>query len=212
MRLCLTTVVYLSGLAACSHQGDNRANSAEAPQTATEEARMRPASLEAAEPTRSAPATTPVTPRADATHETSAPLVADTKGAGRNDFNGGSAPTPNKEETTTAKTDASDANRPSNTQPDNTAVNERDRKSQTPTPLDQGNNKQDLDITQQIRKSVMADKTLSFTAKNIKIITTGGKVTLRGPVNTAEERNAIDAAARKVVGSSNVDNQIEIKK
>lgn len=210
MRLCLTTVVYLSGLAACSHQPDNAAKSAEAPQTATEEARMQPASLEASEPARSATATTPVTPRTDVTNGSSAPLVADTKGTGSNDFNSGS--TPNKDDTTSGKTDAGDANHPAPTQPDNTAVNERDRKSQTMTPLDQGNGKQDLDITQQIRKSVMADKSLSFAAKNVKIITNGGKVTLRGPVNTAEERAAIDAAARKVAGSGNVDNQIEIKK
>ena len=50
------------------------------------------------------------------------------------------------------------------------------------TPLDQGNDKRDLEITQQIRKSVMDDSTLSFTAKNVKIITKDGHVTLRGPV------------------------------
>ena len=43
-----------------------------------------------------------------------------------------------------------------------------------------------VDIT-----AVMADGSLSFTAKNVKIITQNGKVTLRGPVNSADERNAI---------------------
>jgi len=58
----------------------------------------------------------------------------------------------------------------------------------------------------------MADGSLSFTAKNVKIITQNGKVTLRGPVNSQEERNAIEAAARKIAGSGQVDNQLEVKK
>jgi hypothetical protein len=95
--------------------------------------------------------------------------------------------------------------------PDNTKVNERDRNDQTLTPMDQRNNETDLKITQQIRKAVMGNSTLSFTAKNVKIITIGGKVTLRGPVKTAQERTAIEDAARKVAGVTQVDNQIEVK-
>ena len=98
------------------------------------------------------------------------------------------------------------------TQPDNTKVNERDRSSAALTPLDQRNNETDLKITQQVRQAVMADGSLSFTAKNVKIITQAGKVTLRGPVKTAPERDAIEAAARKVAGVTQVDNQIEVKK
>lgn len=95
--------------------------------------------------------------------------------------------------------------------PDNTKVNKRDANSAALTPVDQGNGEVDLRITQQIRQAVMADNSLSFTAKNVKIITLNGSVTLRGPVNTAAERSAIDAAARKVAGAQ-VDNQIEVKK
>ncbi len=100
---------------------------------------------------------------------------------------------------------------PPGTAPDNTKVNKRDTDSAALTPMDQGNGKTDLDITQQIRKAVMADGSLSFTAKNVKIITVKGKVTLRGPVNSDAERSAIEAAARKVAGAQ-VDNQIEVKK
>lgn len=100
---------------------------------------------------------------------------------------------------------------PPGTQPDNTKVNERDRSDAALTPMDQGQNETDLNITQQIRQAVMADGSLSFTAKNVKIITQGGKVTLRGPVNTQQERNAIAAAARKVAGVTQVDNQLEVK-
>jgi hyperosmotically inducible periplasmic protein len=91
-------------------------------------------------------------------------------------------------------------------------VNERDRSTAALTPPDQRENQSDLKITQQIRQAVMGNGSLSFTAKNVKIITQGGKVTLRGPVNSADERSAIEAAARQVAGVSQVDNQIEVKK
>ena len=94
---------------------------------------------------------------------------------------------------------------------DDTGKNERDR-GDTQTPLDQGNGKTDLEITQKIRQAVVADDSLSVTAKNAKIITEGGKVTLRGPVDSARERSAIDAIARNVAGVSAVDNQLEVKK
>lgn len=95
---------------------------------------------------------------------------------------------------------------------DNTKKNERDRQDAALTPIDQGNNETDLKITQKIRQAVMADGSLSFTAKNVKIITTGGKVTLRGPVKSDAERAAIETAAKNVAGAGQVDNQIEVKK
>jgi hypothetical protein len=95
---------------------------------------------------------------------------------------------------------------------DNTRVNERDRHDDSLTPIDQSESAPDLKITREIRKAVMADDSLSFTAKNVKIITNNGKVTLRGPVKSAAERSAIDAAARKVAGAGRVDNQLEIAK
>ena len=97
-------------------------------------------------------------------------------------------------------------------EPDNTRVNKRDRAPNAPTPMDQSNADSDVKITQQIRKAVMADGSLSFTAKNVKIITASGKVTLRGPVKTEEERRNIEASARKVAGDGNVDDQLEVKK
>jgi hyperosmotically inducible protein len=93
---------------------------------------------------------------------------------------------------------------------DNTKINERDRSGAALTPMDQGNGEGDLKITQQIRKAVMADSSLSFTAKNVKIIAVNGKVTLRGPVKTDHERQAIADQARKVAGATNVDDQLEV--
>jgi hyperosmotically inducible protein len=58
----------------------------------------------------------------------------------------------------------------------------------------------------------MADSTLGFNAKNVKIITQGGKVTLRGPVSSDQERATVEAAAKRIAGDTQVDNQIEVKK
>jgi len=95
---------------------------------------------------------------------------------------------------------------------DNTARNVRDRDNRQPTPLDQGNNQGDLDITQRIRRDVMAFPGLSTNARNVKIITTNGHVTLRGPVATEEEKRRIAEAAGNAAGGQNVDNQLEVKK
>ncbi len=94
---------------------------------------------------------------------------------------------------------------------DNTGKNERDRDQKTPTPGDQSGTPEDLKLTQSIRQAVMKDKSLTMTAKNVKIITTGGKVTLRGPVNTAEEKTKINDLAKVAAGTVPVDNQLEVK-
>ena len=96
---------------------------------------------------------------------------------------------------------------------DNSAVNTRDRSSAALTPMDQGGSAADLEITQRIRKDLMNDKSLSFTAKNVKVITVNGRVTLRGPVKSEAERSAIEAAARRAAGGgAQVDSQLEISK
>jgi len=97
------------------------------------------------------------------------------------------------------------------TEPDNTARNVRDRNSSTLTPLDQGNSKADVDTTAQIRKEIIAGKNMSVNARNVKIITIDGRVTLRGPVNTAEEKRLIGEIADRIARSENVDNQLEVK-
>jgi len=96
------------------------------------------------------------------------------------------------------------------TEPDNTVRNVRDRSNRTLTPLDQGNSTADRDTTAQIRKEILAAKGMSVNARNIKIITIDGQVTLRGPVNTAEEKRFIGTIADKIAKSENVDNQLEV--
>ena len=96
-------------------------------------------------------------------------------------------------------------------QPDNTKVNTRDRDSSQPTADKAKNNLSDRQIMQNIRKAVMADKSLSTYGHNAKIIADHGKVTLKGPVHTDEESRNIEAKAKEVAGDGNVDNQLSVK-
>ena len=65
-------------------------------------------------------------------------------------------------------------------------------------------------VTQEIRRAVVADDSLSTNAHNVKIITVGGVVTLRGPVNSPDERSRIQEKAQQVAGVKRVDNQLEV--
>ena len=95
---------------------------------------------------------------------------------------------------------------------DNTGTNRRDRKESEPTADQQKNDKTDLDLTAEIRRSVMADKALSTNAHNVKIIAENGKVTLKGPVATAKEKKIVEKKAQQIAGSENVVSEIQIKK
>lgn len=93
---------------------------------------------------------------------------------------------------------------------DNSGRNVRDQDANRVTPQDQSNTDTDVRITQAIRKAVVADKHLSTSAHNVKIITRKGVVTLRGPVTSAAERSTIEAKASRVAGVNHVDNQLEV--
>ncbi len=93
--------------------------------------------------------------------------------------------------------------------PDNTGRNVRDREGGL-TPMDQGNDASDLAITQHIRRSVVNNDRLSTNAQNVKIITVDGVVTLRGPVETEEERAFIVAAAKSAPQVRRVEDQLEV--
>lgn len=94
---------------------------------------------------------------------------------------------------------------------ENTKRNARDKQDATLTPEDQGESKEDIRITADIRKSIVNDEALSVNAENIKIITKNGLVTLRGPVETSAESAKLGAIAAKVAGVSKVNNQLEVK-
>lgn len=93
---------------------------------------------------------------------------------------------------------------------DNTGVNVRDKVSEAKTPIDQNENQRDIDITAEIRKQVV-DSDMSINAQNVKIITQDGRVTLRGPVASVEEKDRIEAMASKVAGVGNVQTELEVE-
>ena len=97
-----------------------------------------------------------------------------------------------------------------NTAPDNSAVNQRDRDQQNLTPIDQSNKPEDVKMTREIRRAIVKDDQLSMDAKNVKIITVDGAVTLRGPVKTEREKADIAAKAAQLAGDSNVHNELEV--
>jgi hyperosmotically inducible periplasmic protein len=94
---------------------------------------------------------------------------------------------------------------------DNTRRNAPDKTGEKANPIDQSNDPADMKVTQAIRQAIVKDKSLTMTAKNVKIITSGGQVVLRGPVNSAEEKSKIEAAAKAAAGDAKVDNQLEVK-
>jgi osmotically-inducible protein OsmY len=99
----------------------------------------------------------------------------------------------------------------SEAKPDNSAVNKRDQNADQATADQQKMNATDRGITAKIRKSVMADKTLSTYAHNVKIISQNGVVTLKGPVRSDDEVKSIVAKATDIAGSPDkVINQLSV--
>jgi hyperosmotically inducible protein len=93
---------------------------------------------------------------------------------------------------------------------DNTAVNKGDRAANAQTADQQSNGKSDLEMTRQIRRAIVSDKSLSTYAHNVKIITQHGQVTLKGPVRTEEEKTAVQAKAADVAGAANVTSEVSV--
>jgi osmotically-inducible protein OsmY len=95
---------------------------------------------------------------------------------------------------------------------DNTKVNTRDRAKDAVTADQQKENGADRKLTQAIRQALMKDKTLSSYAHNVKIVTQGGQVVLKGPVRTEEEKRTVEAAAIEAAGTGHVTNQLSVAK
>jgi hyperosmotically inducible periplasmic protein len=68
-----------------------------------------------------------------------------------------------------------------------------------------------VELTRRIRRALTSNDQLSTDAKNIKVVTQNGKVTLRGPVKTEEERRTIASVAQQQAGTATIDNQLEVK-
>lgn len=144
------------------------------------------------------------------TDRTTAPLPETTPPATTttDSTTGGPVTTDPTPATSSTPATSADATRP--TSPDNTAVNERDAVRDTKTPIDQDENQADVTRTAEIRKRLLDQPDMSVNARNAKIITSQGKVTLRGPVNSEAERDALVKIATEIAGAENVDNQLEV--
>jgi osmotically-inducible protein OsmY len=132
-------------------------------------------------------------------------------GCNRSDTTGSGAPSDEPSTTAGYGTNAADHTTSSSaTEADNSGRNVRDRSDATLTPGDQGTTEADRETTRKIRRAITANDQLSISAKNIKIITTDGKVTLRGPVNSTQELQTVQSIIQQL-GIASVDNQLEVK-
>lgn len=98
-----------------------------------------------------------------------------------------------------------------NTDKTNTGRNVRDRDEQAVTSGNQSESSGDLAITQGIRRALLDDPNLSTNAKNIKVITIDGVVTLRGPVNGQAEKERVFLLVRQTQGLKDINDQLETK-
>jgi osmotically-inducible protein OsmY len=97
---------------------------------------------------------------------------------------------------------------PPGTSPDNSAINQK----QGNTADQQSEASSDRMLTKKIRQALIADKSLSVYGHNVKIITKDGSVTLKGPVQSEEEKQSIASKAESIVGSPDkVTNQLTVK-
>jgi hyperosmotically inducible protein len=94
---------------------------------------------------------------------------------------------------------------------DNSRINTRDKSGASQTPQDQAQGTEaDRKLLAAVRSAVAGDKSLSTSAHNVKIITNNGVVTLRGPVNSENEKGKVEQLAQQVAGVSRVENQLDV--
>jgi hyperosmotically inducible periplasmic protein len=94
--------------------------------------------------------------------------------------------------------------------PDNTRINSRDRNESEPTADQQKENSSDRELARQIRRALVEDKALSSKAHNVKVIAQNGTVTLKGPVASDQEKQAVEAKAAQVAGPDKVTSELQV--
>jgi len=103
-----------------------------------------------------------------------------------------------------------DSNGASQVPADNTKVNQRDRNPNEPTADQQKENTSDRQLTAQVRRAIVKDKSLSTAAHNVKIIAQDGNVTLKGAVKSDAEKQAIEAKAAQIAGEGKVSSELQV--
>lgn len=95
--------------------------------------------------------------------------------------------------------------------PNNTKVNRRDRNRAEPTAQQQKETPSDRQLAKEIRRALVKDKSLSTSAHNVKVIAQNGTVTLKGPVKSEQEKQAVEQKAGQVAGADKVNNEIQVE-
>jgi hypothetical protein len=75
---------------------------------------------------------------------------------------------------------------------------------------DQSETSADAESVREIRALLAADKSLSAAARQVTIVAANGRIRLSGQVNTAEQRAAVERAARKAANVIDVRNQLVV--
>lgn len=96
------------------------------------------------------------------------------------------------------------------TEGDNSRLNREEGVAEATTADDQSNDKSDVELTREIRRSLTEDDKLSAYAHNVKIIAENGRVVLKGPVRTAEEKTVVEQRARRYAGNTNVTSELTV--
>jgi len=83
---------------------------------------------------------------------------------------------------------------------------------QAPTADDQKNDSSDVQLAARIRKAIVDDKNLSTSAHNVKIIVRSGSVTLRGSVDSEQEKDVVRSKAEQIAGTNSVHDLLDVKR
>jgi osmotically-inducible protein OsmY len=74
----------------------------------------------------------------------------------------------------------------------------------------QGLSESDRPLAQQIGQELNAEPSTAGLVSNLKIEVSDGKATLRGNVNSEDEKTQVESAIKKVSGVTSVDNQLQV--
>lgn len=96
-------------------------------------------------------------------------------------------------------------------EPDNTGNNTQANGQNGMSADQQKETPADRQLAQKIRKSITSDKSLSTYAHNVKVIVRDGMVTLKGPVQSEDEKKSIVAKASEIAGVDKVQDKLTVK-
>ncbi len=93
---------------------------------------------------------------------------------------------------------------------DNTAQNRGATEKNAVTAEKQKSNKDQVNVLAEIRRNIVNAPGLSMDAKNVKILYSKGLVTIRGPVDSADEKATVEDLVKKCDAVGHVKNLLTI--